>query len=394
MINRSVLSSGHAQLLSVIGQVRSRWRLKLALRGVAIVGAGTVIAVLLSAYGLEKLGFSAGAIITARIIVYLSVFGLALRYLVLPLMKRVTDEQVALYLEEHEPSLQAIVLSAVELRDDATRPTELSPAFARRTIETAIQRCHAIEDGRRIDQRPIRRFGAAVAAATVLGLGLVGFTSIGRNGAGALLRPLGSTNAASPYRVDVQPGNVTIPRGADQEVRALLQGFEAGLVEVVIRTGADSAFDRLQMTPGDSAGYELLLFDIEQGTDYFVESNGVRSPVFRIEVADLPYVKTLELVYHFPAYTGLEPRVIEEGGDIAVLRGTVVEVRATPTMPVTAGQIVLEGQKMPLSPNSEGVLVGRMKVEKDGFYHLEMKARDGSSVNASPAYTIDILTDM
>ncbi len=396
MINRTVLSTGRAQLVSVIAQIRARWRLKLALRGTAIVGAAVLVALLVSAYGLEKLGFAAGAVITARVVVYLVVLGLAARFLVVPLVRRVSDEQVALYLEEHEPTLQAIVLSAVELGDDrGGAQREISPALARKTIETAIERCHSIDDGRRVDQRQIRRFGAAAVAAAIVGFVLVGFSpAFVRHGAKALLNPLTSGDAASPYRIDVQPGNVTIPRGADQEVRAVLHGFEAGLVEVVLRSGADSAFDRIPMAPGDSTGFELLLFDVEQPTDYFVESNGIRSPVYRIEVADLPYVKTLQLVYHFPAYTGLEPRVIEQGGDIAVLRGTVVEVRATPTIPTASGKIVIDGKAVPLTANAEDVLHGRMRVEKDGFYHLEMTARDGSSVNASPAYTIDILTDM
>ena len=50
----------------------------------------------------------------------------------------------------------------------------------------------------------------------------------------------------------------------------------------------------------------------------------MQSPVYTLKVVDLPYVQRLELEYHFPAYTGLEPRKIEDGGDIAVLRGTEV----------------------------------------------------------------------
>ena len=36
--------------------------------------------------------------------------------------------------------------------------------------------------------------------------------------------------------------------------------------------------------------------------------------------------------YVFPSYTGLAPRKIENGGDIAALQGTQVRVRITPTM--------------------------------------------------------------
>lgn len=395
MINRSVVSMGHTQLLDVIGHVRGRWRLKLALRGALIVGGAALVAILLSAYGLEKLGFSSGPLLTFRVLTYAVVLGLAIRYLVLPLLRRVTDEQVALYLEEHEPSLQAAVVSAVELRDTpGAAPGDLSPALIRRTIELAVERCRDVEDGRRIDQRQIQRFGAAVAGAAVIGIVLVGFSpAFVRHGANALLNPLTSAETATPYRISVEPGNVTIPRGADQQVRAALDGFDSELVELVLRSGADSSFERLQMARADS-GFELLVFHIDQATDYFIESNGVRSPVYRIEVADLPYVKSLTLVYHFPAYTGLPPRTVEFGGDIAVLRGTVVEVQATPTIPTQSGKVIADDRAIPITANEEGVLTGSMRVEKDGFYHIEMTAADGSSVNASPAYAIDILTDM
>ena len=70
-----------------------------------------------------------------------------------------------------------------------------------------------------------------------------------------------------------------------------------------------------------------MLFDLAGPIDYFVEAAGVRSPTYTLKVVDLPYVQKLELEYHFPAYTGLAPRKIEDGGDIAVLRGTEVRVR-------------------------------------------------------------------
>ena len=53
-------------------------------------------------------------------------------------------------------------------------------------------------------------------------------------------------------------------------------------------------------------------------------------------------MQKLQLEYHFPAYTGLPPQKIEDGGDIAVLRGTEVRVRAVPTMATSGGHVVLE----------------------------------------------------
>ena len=50
----------------------------------------------------------------ARIALPLGFIAAVLWFVVRPLRRKVSDEQVALYIEEHEPSLQATLLSAVE----------------------------------------------------------------------------------------------------------------------------------------------------------------------------------------------------------------------------------------------------------------------------------------
>ena len=79
-----------------------------------------------------------------------------------------------------------------------------------------------------------------------------------------------------------------------------------------------------------------MLFDLAAPIEYFVEAEGVKSPTYTLKVVDLPYVQRLELELHFPAYTGLAPRKIEDGGDLAVLKGTEVRVKVTPTMTAQA----------------------------------------------------------
>ena len=56
--------AGHrTELVEIIRQIRNRWRLKLALRGIVVVVAGSLLALLLSASGLEAFRFSPNAII-------------------------------------------------------------------------------------------------------------------------------------------------------------------------------------------------------------------------------------------------------------------------------------------------------------------------------------------
>src|SRR5690242_16914572 len=96
-----------SELVDVIRRVRHRRRQRLAMRGAVVVAAGAPLALLRPAAGLESLRFAAGAIIAFRIISVAVSVGLLLYGLVSPLRRRVTDTQVALYLEECDPALEA-----------------------------------------------------------------------------------------------------------------------------------------------------------------------------------------------------------------------------------------------------------------------------------------------
>lgn len=383
------------ELLTVIRQVRRRWRLKLALRGLVVLGVAALLAGIISVWGMERFAFSAGAVTGFRVFVWLVVVAVGGWFLFRPLLRRVPDDRVALYLEEHEPSLEAAILSALAV-GDGDGPGQ-SPSLVAGLVESAVVRARTIEYGKGIEMSSVRRSSAALAG---LGVAVAAFLFLGpgyvRHGASALLNPLRAAEAANPYSIAVEPGDTTISRGSDQSVRARLAGFTSDEVDLLVRTGEGAEFERLPMIMSeDSASFEALLFDVDAASEYFVQSGGVRSALHRIEVADLPYVDRLELVYHFPDYTGLEPRVVEDGGDIAVLRGTTIEVRATPTLATPAGRIVLNDEPADaLRPDAEGVMVGRFQVTRQGVYHIELTGPNGEAVVGSPRYTIDVLTDM
>jgi hypothetical protein len=379
-----------SDLVEIIAQVRRRWRLKLALRGALVVMALGVIALVAAAYGLESWRFTPGSIIAFRILLAVAVAAFVAWFFVRPLLRRVSDEQVALYLEEHEPSLQAEILSAVE----ASRAPGAQSALVRRLVASAVEKCHVIEEGRRVERTPIRRYAGAFALVALASLALFtlgpGFL---RHALSALLVVSRDVEAAVPYRIDVTPGHATLPKGADQPITAELHGFGAETASLMVRKAPDAPFEPLPLVPGD-ARFEGMLFDLPGSIDYYVEASGVRSPVFTLKVVDLPYVQKLELEYRFPAYTGLSPRKIEDGGDIAAVRGTEIRVRITPTMATTGGGLVLnDNPATGLVAEGDGTLTTSFKVEKEGFYRFELDAPTGERVAASPQYTIDVLSD-
>jgi hypothetical protein len=379
-----------SDLIGIIRQVRRRWRMKLALRGAAIVAGLSVVVFLAAALGLESSRFAPGAIAAFRILLPVAMLVLVALFFVRPLLRRVTDEQVALYLEEHEPSLQAEIISAVE----ASRQPGMPSALVKRLVASAVEKAHALEEGRRVERKPLNAYAAATALVV---LGAIALVWLGpaylRHALSALLLVSRSVEAAVPYRIDVTPGNVSVPKGADQAITAELHGFSADQPVLMVRKTADGPFERVPLIR-EEARFQGMLFDLAGPLEYFVEAGGVRSTTFKLNVLDMPYVQKMELEYHFPAYTGLEPRKIEDGGDIAVLRGTEIRVKVVPTMPTRGGQVAIkEQQPAGLSVAADGTLAGKFVADKDGFYKIELDAPTGERVAASPQYTIDVLTD-
>ncbi len=381
----------HDRVLAMVRKIRRRWRTRIAIRGMAIVLGAGLLAFLLSVFGLEVSRFSASSVVVFRVILWVAGAGLVARFLIWPLARRVSDEQAALYLEENEPSLEAAVLAALETQSGSDQASE---ALERKLVESALERAADVDFGRRIEQKGLYRASGALAAMALgsLALMLLGPSQL-RNGAAALLLPTRDAGTVNPYSIFVSPGGVTIARGSDQLVTAELQGFQTDDVQIFFRGESSDAFDQLSMFMDGSEGFELLLLSLDENTDYFVESGGIRSATHRIEVADLPYVEHLELEYRFPAYSGLPSRTVEFGGDIAALHGTVVRLRVFPTMLTPGGQLLIDGEPVELTNEGDGTWTASLTVEREGYYEVALARAGGELVSASPQYTIDVLSD-
>ena len=339
-------SNRHLELVDVIRSVRNKWRIRLAIRGAVFVVAGTLLVLFLSASSLQALRFNAASIVAFRVFALIVFGGLVTWGLVLPLRRRVTDSQVARYLEERDPTLEEAIMSAVEsaTHEHLGQEHGPSPHLVNKLVDQAIDRCMAAANGMGVERDVVRRHATTLVAVALVAALLLAFgPAFLRQGMSSLLVVWSNAEAASPYHIDVQPGNAKVPRGSDQTVKAKLLGFTAKDATLMLRADKNGAFEAMPLAGGKNpAVFEGLMFHLDKDSEYYVEANGVRSPTFTMAVVDLPTVKDLALEYHFPSYTGLEPRTVEPAGDVAALAGTEVRLKITPTMASNGGKILVE----------------------------------------------------
>src|SRR5258708_7069198 len=276
--------ASYDELRRVIHDVRRRWRLKIALRGIALLVATGLATFVVSAYAMDHFRYEAWAVNAFRVFAYVTLLALAGRFLVLALWGRVSEDRVALYVEEHEPSLQAAVLSAVAVggKEDAARG-EVSRALVERLIEDAVEKCQTVDYGRHVERQGLRRASGLHVEAAALGMAVTILSPAFMRHAAPLLFAPWSVRAASPYAIEVDPGNATVAKGGSQPVTARLKGFESETVELSVRSGPAGDWKRWPMTtePGMD-GFRFVLFALDAPTDYFVEAAGVRSASFHL----------------------------------------------------------------------------------------------------------------
>ena len=103
----------HASLESTVRAVRRRWRTRLVVRGLLQVVVAGVLAIVAASMALEFFRFSPQAVWVARGLMAGLLLVAAWRGVVRPLRRQASDAQVALYLEEHEPSLNSALITAL-----------------------------------------------------------------------------------------------------------------------------------------------------------------------------------------------------------------------------------------------------------------------------------------
>lgn len=384
------------QLHDLLRQARRRRRLGLALRGAAWCLATGAAVLFLTGWAAHRYRHSEGALVALRVGA-LCAFAATLYFsLVRPLARRISDARLARFIEERAPATEDRLVTAIEF-EAAGQEGRISRALLERQRSDAASAAAAVNLDGVFSRRTLAAYGAAALACLLLFAGVLRWGPRGvAEGIAQLVEPVGLAAGTDARGIKVKPGTARVPKGSDQEITATLAGFEAEAAAFFSRpAGADeSAWQGQPMEPAKARGdFQLSILNIQEPTEYFVESDGARSEVFKLDVVDLPFVKQLDLVLSFPAYTRIAAKTIEDGGDIAALKGTVATITARLSGRARAARLILaDGRKVEMRAAGAD-FVGALTVAGDTTYYVEMTSTDGDTYRGSNEYDITTLED-
>ena len=375
---------------ALVSEIKRRWRRRALLRGAALslltLLSVTLVLVLLRVAGLPGTALTAGGVLGG-----LAVLAVAGWFVVRPGLRRISDRQVALFVEERVPELEDRLNSAVELGTAGDRAADHS-ALIDRLMDDAARQVTSIPTGALMDRWQVRRlfYGAAALLGVVL---LVSYASLDalRTPApgGALTRV-----ALQPPSLTVTPGDKEIEQGATQEITVSVR--ETAGPDVMLHYRQDEGDWQkiaLQKALGEDV-YRHTLQRVQQPVQYFARRGDVRSETYALSLYEFPSVRRVDLTYTYPEYTGRPPRREDSTRAIRGLKGSTVTLDIQTSGAVERAEMIVEGdERVALEPAGDGRFRGRMTLREPGAYTLRLTDEAGKHNTFAQAYEITPLED-
>ncbi|HVJ26723.1 MAG TPA: hypothetical protein VM493_04245 [Vicinamibacterales bacterium] len=382
------------RLAKLLSGVRRRWFMTMALRtsGTAMAVAALPILAAATVYWLvAPQGTALLAVAVVTILLVLAGITLVVR----GIERRPNDRRVARFIEERAEALPGsrpmddCVVTAVQAAsvpaDDPRAP------FAGLVIGAALRRLENIEAALLIPASSLRQsglIGGAGAALLVVAL-VAGYPGLTHSYETARLRLFPGS-----ISVDVHPGNMRIPAGRPVTITAKLHAFGTEfartLPKLTVKAGGDSRV--VDMKAGED-GFEFHFESVDRTFEYTVSAGQVTSPAYTVTALFPPRVQRIDIQYQYPVFSGLRPRIEEDGGDVYAPAGTKVRLAIHVDKPVSSGELMMSAGPSPIGDVGGNVVHADLVLTRNDSYRIRLADADGLASDGDSEYFIRVMDD-
>lgn len=338
---------------------------------------------------------------------------LAFKRLVYPLGVRISDDDLALFVERHFPELNDRLISAIQLTRE---PVEVSregsqsynsPELVAALVADAEQATSQIDFKRVIIGRHVGKIAlwAAIVVLAIGGLGVArpDYASI------YLSRVVGGATKW-PQRTHLRvldfPNNRKVwPRGEDLTLAVVCEDHEPSKVMLEYRF-ATGEKGRERMSPLAGKRFQFTFTRLTGPFEFTVEGGDDLTAVHYVDIVTPPSLDTVKLFYEFPTYmrmTNTPPDRPETSGNVIAPIGTKVRLEALTNEDLKSAVLAvgLKGKEtvtdLPVGKTSEGkprLIVGGFTVtEPLSEYSVALTATNGLGNRDPIRFTIKGVED-
>lgn len=195
------------------------------------------------------------------------------------------------------------------------------------------------------------------------------------------------------FYFEVFPGNIKITKGESVEIMIKIVGKNPGGITLSEKDITETGFTNHRIQIDSSGYYRFSLQNIRNTTEYFVFANDIKSESFRIEVADHPVIKLLDLKIIPPAYSKLPVVEQKDNGNITALKGSRVEYKIISSKEIRSSKILFSDSTEIKLNTDNNQASGSIRVKGDKNYQIIITDLN-NNFNLQPVlYSIKSLED-
>jgi len=188
--------------------------------------------------------------------------------------------------------------------------------------------------------------------------------------------------------MSVWPAQLEAARGRDFPLEVELMRGEP-LLEVEYLEGGE--WVRYPLNSVGKNRFTFRFYDVEEDFRFRLYSPSLRSPWYEVSAYDAPEMDRFQAVIEPPAYSGYEPEVMNEPGDIEVLEGTRMEFLVQGEA-LKGLSIDFDGSELELVPVSDGEFRFEMRAQDSGRYRWIMQSKTGHRAQTD-SYELKVIPD-
>jgi len=325
------------------------------------------------------------------------VSGILFRLVLLPLVRRPDDDEVALIVEKACPQFRTRLIASLQLARPGAIPAGSSAALAEATVKQTEQVASSINFRSFVPTDRLLKFG--VMALTVALIGILGLTA-GQATVWDLLKRafLSHTPVPRKTHISVRDGDKVVGIGDNLRLEAIVQGIVPanGKVEVKFRSRRVQEYP-LEQDKENKIRFGRTIENVQESFTYVMSLGDGVSETFQVKAIPRPTVASMECEQEYPPYTRLKPAK-RSLGDLALLAGSKISLHALATKPLKTASIKLVGAEgeFPMQiAEDKKTLTGEFSIPAKGLtgFSIQMLDMDDMESRDSAVYRIDLIPD-
>ncbi|HOV92279.1 MAG TPA: hypothetical protein PLC04_04270 [Candidatus Kapabacteria bacterium] len=327
----------------------------------------------------------------------------------LGISKSIQFDELALRIGWYYPDVQDRLSNSLQL---VSRSKSLQ-GISRSLIEASFQEAYKASEGKDfnviIDKKKFQRSLFYMIGALLLTVVIFATSS---NSLFSAMNRIQNWNTSytppAPYTLKIQPKYQKILKNSNLRITVKADGVPPESIKLYVKEEASNEYDSYTLQLDTSNTYNYYFTNIKSTFEFYAEADWLGKPVRtdtgKIVVYDKPEIRSINGEVHFPSYTHISPRPInEQNGDITALRGSQVNFQISANKELRSAKIYfLNSTKDSTTKKDTSVISlavnkntasGSMSIINSGSYYFKVYDKNNEENEQPVQYGVIVMQD-